>query len=100
MIVPPDPYHVHNPCLTDRPTDQPETLAEQLALAFAGLMRRPRPWAGPQPENQIGTLSEQWALAQTPRPSLRGRVRGALWELVGDDFVDIAVAVYEELGRQ
>ena len=59
MIVPTDRYHVHDPHASYRSApNQPGTLHEQLALAAAGLTRRPRPYGRMDLLRLLATLSE------------------------------------------
>jgi hypothetical protein len=53
-----------------------------IVFASVGAVHRP----GPQANNQIGTLSQQLALARTPRPGPRDRARARILELIGDDI--------------
>jgi hypothetical protein len=70
-----------------------------LSSASAADKCDPRDRPGPQPHNRIGTLYEQLALAQTPRPSRRERRRARLLELLAGDMTDIALAVSQEMQR-
>jgi hypothetical protein len=54
---------------------------------------------GPQPPNQIGTLSEQLELAGTSRPPARELCRAGLLDLLADGMADIALAVMQETIR-
>ena len=64
---------------------------------IVSLSRRVVHRPGPQPHNRIGTLSQQLALAKTPRPSPRERHQARLLDLLADPIADIALAVYREL---